>query len=245
MIPKREEIIRLWNARKRLHHRIPIERMDHILGEKQDDIEEELGYHIDTTQDMVGTEGRWEPDFDPPIQRRKSTVLVPVFRIPRLPEGYVIDTVELVFYVTQYRSHIKEYFTLDTYLITQEDPTNTHLDFYYSDDSDSETNPDTIFITSVEGIIDDLWDGEKRDLDPPLEVRRTLQGDSFDWFKDVANVGNNEPTQPLVYFRLNRSIPDVDDGDDPVLSGKALNRFRVSLDPNDFYLCITIKHKDS
>ena len=203
-------------------------RLDAVCGISQDEANHPLEYIINMTSDfgVVGAGGA--------SGQRRSYVVIPTFKLPKLLYNHVIKSVNFCYTVDQYRAHNGIYFTADSYLVKLEDPTTTDLELFYHGTEAEETNEDVIYIDSYDFGVETT---DTVDFNPPINITHQLVGDSLDWFRNNL-YDNNIPTQDNVYFRLNKSVPDVEN-----LGGAALNRFGFVESLDCTRLTITTMHK--
>ena len=202
------------------------ERVDLIRGVSQDEDTRPLGYFVGGGGEIVGTGGA--------SGDRRSTLSIFAFDLPTLPRGQEIASVTLHYHINGYRNHTglnENDFDAHTYVLDTDDPTGSHLDFYFSEDSDP--NPSTIFIGAAGlGIVSD---GNTSDVSVNQAFETQFTGAALGWFQSMYT--GIAPSQNQVFIRFNRSKnPDQSD-----LGGSSLSRFTMSTTSGETYLVITTR----
>jgi hypothetical protein len=197
----------------------PSASADMIVGRRQDNAPNALGYHPNVTNDITGRTGS-----NPSLTREDRNIVLG-YPLPDLPAGTELTRAILHFEVTAQRHNSGDNPGLEVYLLDTAAPAESGTAFFFHGANDP--NPAAVRVGGI-----NISEPQGSEVFYPAGSRLqafTLGGEAFALLKSFYN-GDGTPARAAVFFRFNldQFFSGGGNGD---LGGNALDRYRVDVGP--------------
>lgn len=201
--------------------------VDSIVGRSQSN-GPGLVYLEDTNDNTVGVTGSWIDSS------RHDRNLVFGFTLPNLSTNEILTGAALNFNISSYRNHSGADPDLDVYLLLDDNPAQTGIDFFFhgaNDPSPAVLKLGTVSLSAPQG--------GQMNFSPTINVRLNFDQAAFDVLQALYS-SNGAPAQPELFFRFNLSNLIVGSGESDIGSS-VLDRYALDLNTDQASLELFIE----